>query len=93
MSNINYLNSYLLINGILYKKWNILSRNKIDSNTTISNIVLPSLLLNKDITNITNMDFRNYTDLKHMLFKFKLKYYHPQERSMIHKYVRNCDVC
>ena len=51
--------------------------------------MLPSTLLDKAITNVL---FRHHTDVKHTLSKFKLKYYHQQERSMIYKHICNCDV-
>ena len=89
-SNVRYLNSYVLIDKILHIKRAILEEKESDYNTKILNIVLPSTQLDKAITNV---HFRHHTDAKHTLFKFRLKFYFLQERSMISKHIRNCDVC
>ena len=61
-SSVRDLNSYIvyvLIDKILRRKRKILGKKDCNSNTTILNIVLPSTLLNKAITNV---HFRHHTD-------------------------------
>ena len=56
-------------------------------------IFFENVLLSFNVYEKIPILIKDHTGLKHMLFKFKFKYYHLQERAMIHKYLRNCDVC
>jgi len=85
VSNVKDLQNYLLLDNILYKK------RSIDGNQgLLINVVIPSTLINKAINSI---HYNTHCDLTHTLFKFKLKFYHPHERSIIKKFVEACDVC
>ena len=85
VSTVQDLQSYVLMDGILYKHRNLHERD-----TKIINVVIPTKLLNKAINSV---HFNNHCDLTHSLFKFKLKFYHPQERSVIRDFINRCEVC
>ena len=89
-SNVRDLDSYVLNEGILYRKRKFLDEKNYSAESTVLNIVVPSTLLKKTITYV---HYRHHTGVKHTLFSFKLLNYHPNERSMVMTYVGNCDVC
>ena len=89
-SNVRDLESYVLNEGILYRKRKFLGKKNYSAESTVLNIVVPSTLLKKAITYVR---YRHHTGVKHTLFSFKLLYYHPNERSMVMTYIGNCDVC
>ena len=89
-SNVRDLDSYILNEGILYRKRKFLGEKNYSAESTVLNIVMPSTLLQKAINYV---HYRHHTGVKHTLFSFKLLYYHPNERSMVMTYVGNCDVC
>ena len=89
-SNVRDLDSYILNEGILYRKRKFLGEKNYSAESTVLNIVVPSTLLQKAINYV---HYRHHTGVKHTLFSFKLLYYHPNERSMVMTYVGNCDVC
>ena len=79
------LNSFLYIDGILYK------RRKIDNNNMlIMNIGVPTSLMEKAMNSI---HYILHGDLKRTLFKFRFRYYHQYENRYIKKFVKTCDVC
>ena len=79
------LNSFLYLDGILYK------RRKIDNNKLlIMNLVVPTSLMEKAINSI---HYVLHGDLKHTIFKFRFRYYHQYENRYIKRFVESCDVC
>ena len=68
-SNVRDLNSYVLNEGILYRKGKFLGEQNYSAESTVLNIVVPSTLLQKAITYV---HYRNHTGVKHTLFSFKL---------------------
>ena len=77
----------MYINGILYKKRKVDSRLE---NGLLINLVIPTTLMIKCLKAI---HCSSHDDLYHTLFKFKLDYYHPHERSFIQKFINDCEVC
>ena len=51
---------------------------------------MPTSLMNKALNAI---HYRWHTEATHTLFKFKLKCYHPHEKSIARKFVEKCIVC
>ena len=90
-SNVRDLDSYVLNEGILYKKRTFLGDKNCSADSTILSIVVPSTLFKKAINYV---HYRHNTGVKHTLFSFKLLYCHPNERSMVMTYVPNsCNIC
>ena len=87
-SNVRDLDSYVLNEGILYRKRKFLGDKNCSADSTVLDINVPSTLLKKAINYV---HYRHHTGVKYTLFSFKLLYYHPNERSMVMTYVANCD--
>ena len=76
-SNVRDLDSYVLNEGILYRKRKFLGDKNCSADSTVLNIVVPSTLLMKAINYV---HYRHHTaGVKHTLFSFKLLYYHPND--------------
>jgi len=82
---IKNVENFFINNEILYRK-----RSLLENGSEFVNFVIPTSLLNKVILGI---HYNTHTDHTHTLFRFKLKFYHPQEASMIKRFVSSCDVC
>ena len=67
-SNVRDLDSYVLNEGILYRKRKFLGEKNYCAESTVLNIVVPSTLLKKAITYV---HYRHHTGVKHTLFSFK----------------------
>ena len=79
------LQNYILINKILYRQ------RTIDGNSgKFVTLVIPTTLLTRAIRSVHH---HTHGDRVHTLFKFKLKYYHPNEKTLVRKFVESCDVC
>jgi transposase InsO family protein len=79
------LSEFLILKDLLYKRRSLKGRSD-----EVINVVIPTTLMEKAIRGI---HFRFHTDALHTLFRFKLKYWHPLEKAMITKFVKNCEVC
>ena len=85
VSTTKNIHEFLIANNLLYKRRSIDGRD-----THIITAVMPTSLINKAINSI---HYQRHTDHKHTLFKFKLKFFHPQEQTFIRKFVERCTVC
>jgi hypothetical protein len=79
------LQNFLIIDKVLYRY-----RDIDENNCQLINIVIPNSLIKKAITSI---HYNMHAGYLHTLFSFKLKYYHPQEKTIIRKYTESCEVC
>ena len=79
------ITDYFLLDGVLYKHRNIDTRP-----AQMANYVIPTDLM-KIV--ITSLHYNTHCGTEHTLFRFRLHYFHPQERTLIHTHIRNCDIC
>ena len=76
---------FFVLDKILYK------HRKVDTRASnLVNYVIPSDMMNKAINSI---HYNTHAGIENSLFNFRLRYFHPNERTFIKNFIKNCQVC